>query len=174
MPESSAHHRARKRAAGSGGGTEVPLRGKQRLDALTKGGGRVTEVERSGSSAGLVTAARRLKKSRKISSRHDARSHGSEEAARGSPRQRRHPCDGAHHGDELTVVGDAGGQLESLGLRALADAPRAPGDVRPFCLRSARRRSIRGYSIRRRRRSWSTCRPRAARRCWRSSASCRR
>ena len=29
-------------------------------------------------------------------------------------------CDGAHHGDALTVVGDAGGQLENLGLRALA------------------------------------------------------
>ena len=69
MPGSPAHHRARKRAAGSGGRTEVPLRGKQRLDALTKGGGRATEVERSGSSAGLVTAARRLKKRRKISSR---------------------------------------------------------------------------------------------------------
>ena len=81
MPESPAHHRARKRAAGSGGRTEVPFRGKQRLDALTKGGGRATEVERSGSSAGLVTAARRLKKRRKTSSRHDARSHGSEEAA---------------------------------------------------------------------------------------------
>ena len=63
MPESSAHRRAKKRAAGFGGRTEVPLRGKQRLDALTKGGGRATEVERSGSTAGLVAAAQRLKKS---------------------------------------------------------------------------------------------------------------
>ena len=46
-----------------GGRTEVPLRGKQRLDALTKGGGRATEVERGGSSAGLTAAAQRLKKS---------------------------------------------------------------------------------------------------------------
>ena len=63
MSESATHRRAKKRAAGSGGRTEVPLRGKQRLDALTKGGGRSTEVERSGSSAGLGAAARRLKKS---------------------------------------------------------------------------------------------------------------
>ena len=63
MPESTTHRRAKKRAAGPRGRTEVPLRGKQRLDALTKGGGRATEVERSGSSAGLSAAARRLKKS---------------------------------------------------------------------------------------------------------------
>ena len=63
MPEKSTHRRAKKRAAGPGGRTEVPLRGKQRLDALTKGGGRATEVERSGSSAGLNAATQRLKKS---------------------------------------------------------------------------------------------------------------
>ena len=64
MPEKSTHRRAKNRAAGPGGRTEVPLRGKQRLDALTKGGGRATEVERSGSSAGLNAAAQRLKKER--------------------------------------------------------------------------------------------------------------
>ena len=63
MPEKSTHRRAKNRAAGPGGRTEVPLRGKQRLDALTKGGGRATEVERSGSSAGLTAAAQRLKTS---------------------------------------------------------------------------------------------------------------
>ncbi len=63
MPETPAHRRAKKRAAGSGGKTEVSLRGKQRLDALTKGGGRATEVERSGSPAGLGAATQRLKKS---------------------------------------------------------------------------------------------------------------
>ena len=63
MPETPAHRRAKKRAAGSGGRTEVPLRGRRRLDALTKGGGRATEVERSGSTTGLVAAAQRLKKS---------------------------------------------------------------------------------------------------------------
>ena len=63
MPEKSTHRRAKNRAAGPEGRTEVPLRGKQRLDALTKGGGRATEVERSGSSAGLNAAAQRLKKS---------------------------------------------------------------------------------------------------------------
>ncbi len=63
MPETPAHRRAKRRAAGPGGRTEVPLRGKQRLDALTKGGRRATEIERSGSTAGLNSAARRLKKS---------------------------------------------------------------------------------------------------------------
>ena len=38
MPETPAHRRAKKRAAGPGGRTEVPLRGAQRLGALTKGG----------------------------------------------------------------------------------------------------------------------------------------
>ena len=64
MSETSAHRRAKKLAAGRGGRTEVPLGGKQRLDALTKGGGKATEVERSGSTAGLDAAAQRLKKSR--------------------------------------------------------------------------------------------------------------
>ena len=63
MSESPAHRRAKRLAAGPGGRTEVPLRGKQRLDALSKGGGRATEVERSGSSSGLGSAAHRLKKS---------------------------------------------------------------------------------------------------------------
>ena len=64
MPETPTHRRAKRRAAGPGGRTEVPLGGKQRLDALTKGGGRATEVERSGSTLGLNAAAQRLKKSR--------------------------------------------------------------------------------------------------------------
>ena len=63
MSETPAHRRAKRRAAGPGGRTEVPLRGKQRLDALSKGGGRATEVERSGSSTGLNSATHRLKKS---------------------------------------------------------------------------------------------------------------
>ncbi|MYL11826.1 MAG: hypothetical protein F4010_06750 [Cenarchaeum sp. SB0669_bin_11] len=63
MAETRAHHRAKKQAAGPGGRTEVRLRGNRRLDALTKGGGRATEVERSGSTARLNAAARRLKKS---------------------------------------------------------------------------------------------------------------
>ena len=63
MSETPAHRRAKRRAAGSRGRTEVPLRGKQRLDALSKGGGRATEVERSGSSTRLESAAQRLRKS---------------------------------------------------------------------------------------------------------------
>ena len=63
MSETPSHRRAKNRAAGSGGQTEVPLRGGKRLDALTQGGGRATEVERSGSTQGLEKAARRLKQS---------------------------------------------------------------------------------------------------------------
>ena len=63
MPETRAHRRAKKRAAGRGGRTEVRLRGNKRLDALTRGGGRATEVERGGSTARLNAAARRLKTS---------------------------------------------------------------------------------------------------------------
>ena len=63
MAEKEAHRRAKKKAAGPRGKTEVALPGNQRLDALTSGGGRATEVERSGTSAGLKAAALRLKKS---------------------------------------------------------------------------------------------------------------
>ena len=62
MAEKRAHRRAKRKAAGRGGKTEVRLRGGQRLDALTKGGGRATEVELSGAKAGLEKAAMRLKK----------------------------------------------------------------------------------------------------------------
>lgn len=63
MPETKTHKTAKKRAAGRGGETEVPLKGNKRLDALTQGGGRATEVERSGSKQGLDKAAKRLKSS---------------------------------------------------------------------------------------------------------------
>ena len=63
MSETPAHRRAKNKAAGPGGTTEAPLPGSQRLDALTKGGGRATEVERSGSTEGLDAAAQRLKQS---------------------------------------------------------------------------------------------------------------
>ena len=63
MSETPAHRRAKNRAAGSGGTTEATLTGNQRLDALTKGGVRATEVERSGSTGGLDAAANRLKQS---------------------------------------------------------------------------------------------------------------
>ncbi len=63
VSESYSHRRAKNKAAGQRGRTEVRLRGNQRLDALTKGGGRATEVERSGNAAGLRKAASRLKKS---------------------------------------------------------------------------------------------------------------
>ena len=63
MPETPSHRRAKSKAAGPGGQTEVPLPGGKRLDARTQGGGRATEVERSGSPQGLAAAARRLKQS---------------------------------------------------------------------------------------------------------------
>ncbi len=58
MPETPSHRRAKNKAAGPGGQTEVPLPGGKRLD-----GGRATEIERSGSAQGLAAAARRLKQS---------------------------------------------------------------------------------------------------------------
>ncbi len=64
MPETPSHRRAKRNAAGPGGRTEVPLPGGKRLDARTQGGGRATEVERSGSAQGLAAAARRLKQAR--------------------------------------------------------------------------------------------------------------
>ena len=63
MAEKDAHRRAKQKAAGRRGKTEVRLRGNQRLDALSGGGKRATEVERSGTSVGLKKAAQRLKKS---------------------------------------------------------------------------------------------------------------
>ena len=64
MTESQSHKRAKRKAAGKSGRTEVPLKGGQRLDAKTKSGKTATEVERSGSAAGLDKAAVRLKKTR--------------------------------------------------------------------------------------------------------------
>ena len=64
MPETPSHRRAKSKAAGPGGQTEVPLPGGKRLDARTQGGGRATEVERSGSAQGLEAAASRLKQTR--------------------------------------------------------------------------------------------------------------
>ena len=63
MAESDAHKRAKKRAAGQSGQTEVPLSGNRRLDAATDH--KATEVERSGSEDGLQKAAQRLKDSGK-------------------------------------------------------------------------------------------------------------
>ena len=63
MPETKSHQRAKRRAAGTGGRTEKPLPGGQRLDAITSGGHRATEVERSGDPARLHEAVQRLNKS---------------------------------------------------------------------------------------------------------------
>lgn len=63
MPESESHKRAKSQAAGKSGKTETPIGNKRRVDATT--GKKAVEVERSGTSAGLEKAARRLKVSGK-------------------------------------------------------------------------------------------------------------
>lgn len=64
MAESKSHKRAKSRAAGSGGRTEVSLRGKKRVDAVSEKGKRITEVERSSSFPRIKKAAQRLKRRR--------------------------------------------------------------------------------------------------------------
>ena len=63
MSESASHKRAKNKAAGSKGKTEVRQRGGTRLDAATKR--TATEVERSGNPRSLQAAAKRLQKSGK-------------------------------------------------------------------------------------------------------------
>lgn len=63
MAESQSHKRAKRKAAGKSGQTEVRLSRNRRLDAATKK--RATEVERSGTAQGLRKAAQRLKDSGK-------------------------------------------------------------------------------------------------------------
>jgi len=63
MPESQSHKRAKSKAAGKAGKTEVSLSRGRRLDAQS--GNKATEVERSGSPQGLTKAAQRLKVSGK-------------------------------------------------------------------------------------------------------------
>ena len=63
MSETTSHERAKQKAAGKTGKTEVRITGNRRLDAATKK--KATEIERSGTMDGLVKAAQRLKSSRK-------------------------------------------------------------------------------------------------------------
>ena len=63
MSETPSHKRAKARAAGKQGRTEVPLSGGRRLDAASPK--RATEVERSGNLGSLKAAARRLNASGK-------------------------------------------------------------------------------------------------------------
>lgn len=63
MSESYSHKRAKVKAAGKTGKTEVPIKGGRRIDAVTKE--RATEIERTGTSEALEKAAKRLKDSRK-------------------------------------------------------------------------------------------------------------
>ena len=63
MTETPAHKRAKNKAAGKSGTTEKPISRGRRLDAATKK--TATEVERSGSNAGLRKAAGRLRDSGK-------------------------------------------------------------------------------------------------------------
>lgn len=63
MPEKQKHKKAKRKAAGKSGQTEVSLKGKKRLDAATRK--TATEIEYSGTTKGLFSAARRLKESKK-------------------------------------------------------------------------------------------------------------
>ena len=69
MSETSSHKRAKSKAAGKTGRTEVPLKGNRRLDAASRR--KATEIERSGTMDGLERAARRLKASRKSQTAED-------------------------------------------------------------------------------------------------------
>ena len=57
---SKTHKAAQRKAAGKKGRTEVK-RGRKRIDAISKSGTKVAEVERSGTNKNLEKAARRLK-----------------------------------------------------------------------------------------------------------------
>lgn len=61
MTKSQTHKTAQSKAAGKKGKTEVKLKGKKRLDALTESGKTAIEVERSGNTKSLEKAAQRLK-----------------------------------------------------------------------------------------------------------------
>lgn len=63
MAESKSHQDAKKKAAGKGGQTEVPISGNRFLDALTADGKEATEVEKSGDPTLLKKAVGRLKAS---------------------------------------------------------------------------------------------------------------
>ncbi len=63
MPEGQSHKRAKSKAAGKTGRTEVKISGGRRLDAATQR--RAVEVETSGSIQRLGKAASRLKDSRR-------------------------------------------------------------------------------------------------------------
>lgn len=63
MAEKESHKRAKAKAAGQSGKTEVPLTNKRRLDAERPK--TATEIERAGTTQGLTKAARRLKASPK-------------------------------------------------------------------------------------------------------------
>lgn len=60
MSKSDSHKKAQNKAAGKNGETEVKLPNKKKLDALSSGGKRATEVERCGN---FDDAAKRLKSS---------------------------------------------------------------------------------------------------------------
>jgi hypothetical protein len=63
MSESESHKRAKAKAAGQTGETEIPISHNRRLDAVQ--GPKATEIERSGTEEGLLKAAKRLKDSGK-------------------------------------------------------------------------------------------------------------
>ena len=69
MAESDAHKRAKSKAAGPYGETEVPLDDGRRVDAITSGRKRATEIERNGTPLRLEKAAERLRDTPGLSQR---------------------------------------------------------------------------------------------------------
>ena len=61
ISETSSYKRAKSKAAGKSGKTEIPLKGNRRLNATSKR--KATEIERRGNMDGLEKAARCLKAS---------------------------------------------------------------------------------------------------------------
>lgn len=64
MSETTSHRKAKGKAAGKNGRKEIKLTSGKRLDASTKSGKTVTEIERSGDLNKLKLAASRLKERR--------------------------------------------------------------------------------------------------------------
>jgi hypothetical protein len=64
MSESDSHKRAKNKAAGKKGQTEVPIHASRRIDALTGDCKKATEIERSGDPDKHQMEARRLKASK--------------------------------------------------------------------------------------------------------------
>lgn len=64
MSKTQLHKEAQSKAAGKEGRTEIRMKNRKILDAISKSGHKATEVEKSGTMSGLSKAARRLRSRR--------------------------------------------------------------------------------------------------------------